>query len=50
MSQPIYHEYDFPKIIVLACEICGTPVLPEFRNNHTLWHRKIDKQFTQDET
>lgn len=43
---PNYHEYSQVsdlRVIVLACAECGTPVIPELRDEHTLWHQRIDE-------
>ena len=46
MTRPIYHEFGNgaeAKLIVLGCETCGQPIIPQFRNEHTLWHKYIDR-------
>jgi hypothetical protein len=49
MPQPEYHHYDEggERVVVLGCETCGCPVLPEFRNEHTLWHEYVDLAFDE---
>ena len=43
MPPPDYYRFDEPKVVVLGCKTCGLAVVPEFRRDHTQWHKDQDE-------